>query len=94
MCDLSHVNVGGVVRNEVINITKMTCKKNTMNAKAAVKAIKCETNHISSSRICFRSVIKSTKNFYADFSGCDRWQHLLLQSTPGCNSATLIAKKA
>ncbi|QCZ27389.1 hypothetical protein FHN83_12420 [Leclercia adecarboxylata] len=94
MCDLSHVNVGGVVRNEVINITKRTCKKNTMRVKAALQVIKCEINHISSSRVCFRSVINSTKYFYADFSGCDRWQHLLLQSTPGCNSATRIAKKA
>ena len=51
LCDLNHVNVGGAQIIDVIRVTNMTCKKNTV-VKVADSALKCEVCHIMLALVC------------------------------------------
>ena len=46
LCDMNHVNVGGADMNEVIFVTKMVDKKNTMAINKAKTTNFCDVNHI------------------------------------------------
>ena len=83
LCDICHVNVGGVAFNDVIRITKLVGKKNTMAKNKAKTTCFCDCDRIFVLWVCFWIVTDFTKYFYADFSGCDRRQTLLRVSAPG-----------
>lgn len=79
--------------NEVIFVTKMVDKKNTMAINKAKTTHFCDVYHTLLPCVCFWIVTNFTKNFYAEFSGCDRRQILPGDSTPGCHEVTHKAKK-
>jgi len=63
--------------NEVILVTKLVGKKNTMARKKAKVTSLCDCCHVFVWCVCFKIVTDFTKYFYADFSGCDRQQTLI-----------------
>ena len=77
LCDVRHVKIGGVDINEVILVTKLVGKKNTMARKKAKVTSLCDCCHVFVWCVCFKIVTDFTKYFYADFSGCDRQQTLI-----------------
>ena len=83
LCDICHVNVGGVAFNDVIRITKLVGKKNTMAKNKAKTTRFCDCDLIFVLWVCFWIVTDFTKYFYADFSGCDRRQTLLCELASG-----------
>ncbi|HDR2892666.1 TPA: hypothetical protein I4G69_003552 [Enterobacter asburiae] len=80
--------------NEVISVTKLMDKKNTMTKNGAETTCFCDFCHVLCLWVCFCIVTNFTKYFYADFSDCDPRQIPFCDLAPGCHQATHKAKKS